>query len=67
MQIKGNFRDKAVASFGGELFHAIADQADDVYNTQDPPKPSLAAQVAKKPAAVAQPAPKVETAAQFAE
>ena len=47
MQIKNNFRDKAVASFGGELFNAIADQADDIYNTQDPPKPSLtAAQVA---------------------
>jgi len=25
MQIKNNFRDKAVANFGGELFHTIAD------------------------------------------
>ena len=47
MQIKSNFRDKAVANFGGELFQKIADQADDIYNNQDPPRPSLAAQVEK--------------------
>jgi len=40
IQLKSNFRDKAVANFGGELFNKIADEADSIYNNQEPPKPS---------------------------
>jgi len=40
MQVKNNFRDKAVANFGGELFNRVADEADSSYNNQEPPKPS---------------------------
>lgn len=42
MQIKNNFRDPAVASFGGDRFNEIADHADDMYNSMAPPKASLA-------------------------
>ena len=41
MQVKNNFRDPAVAHFGGELFEKYADDADDIYNNMDPPKPSM--------------------------
>ena len=41
MQIKNNFRDPAVANFGGEMFENFADHADDIYNNMQPPKPSL--------------------------
>lgn len=44
MQCKINFRDPAVAHFGGELFEDFADTADDIYNNLDPPKPSRAGQ-----------------------
>lgn len=43
-QSKNNFRDKAVASFGGQLFDDQADIADDTYNNLPPPKASLIAQ-----------------------
>ena len=42
MQCKINFRDPAVAHFGGEMFEDFADIADDIYNGMDPPKPSRA-------------------------
>jgi len=42
MQCKINFRDPAVAHFGGELFEDFSDTADDIYNNLDPPKPSRA-------------------------
>mgnify|MGYP002809603859 CR=1 FL=1 len=32
MQVKNNFRDKAVANFVGELFNRVADEADSLYN-----------------------------------
>ena len=41
MQVKTNFRDYSLDSFGGELFNQISDEADDIYNGMDPPKPSL--------------------------
>ena len=41
MQVKINFRDPAVANFGGELFEKYADEADDIYNNMEPPKPSM--------------------------
>lgn len=28
-------------TFGGELFNQVSDDADDIYNSMDPPKPSL--------------------------
>jgi hypothetical protein len=40
MQVKNNFRDPAVQSFGGDLFNDFADRAEDIYNTMPPPKPS---------------------------
>jgi len=40
MQVKNNFRDPAVQSFGGDLFNEFADRAEDIYNTMPPPKPS---------------------------
>jgi len=41
MQCKGNFREQCLKGFGGEMFNALADAADDIYNSMDPPKPSL--------------------------
>jgi len=43
MQIKGNFREQVLKDFGGQLFNDLADTADDVYNSMDPPTASLAA------------------------
>jgi len=40
MQVKNNFRDPAVQSFGGDLFNEFADRAEDIYNTMPPPTPS---------------------------
>jgi hypothetical protein len=40
MQCKINFRDPAVAHFGGEMFDNFADTADDIYIGMDPPKAS---------------------------
>jgi hypothetical protein len=48
-QVKNNFRDPAVANFGGELFEEFADNADDIYNNLPPPKASL---IAEKKSAV---------------
>lgn len=48
LQVKNNFRDAAVAHFGGQLFEDIADEADDIYNNLPPPKASL---IAEKPKA----------------
>lgn len=42
MQCKINFRDPAVAHFGGEMFEDFADTADDIYIGMDPPKASRA-------------------------
>jgi len=41
MQVKGNFREQCLKDFGGEIFNEIADRADDIYNSLDPPVPSL--------------------------
>jgi hypothetical protein len=46
--VKNNFRDPAVAHFGGNLFEEYADLADDIYNSLPPPKASL---IAEKPKA----------------
>jgi hypothetical protein len=48
MQAKNNFRDQAVAHFGGQLFEDFADEADDIYNNLPPPKATL---IAEKPTA----------------
>lgn len=50
LQIKNNFRDPCLGGFGGELFNDIADRADDIYNSMDPPKPSRVDEVQSKPA-----------------
>ena len=42
MQVKGNFREQCLKDFGGTMFNDLADTADDIYNTMDPPKASLA-------------------------
>lgn len=42
MQCKGNFRDQCLKDFGGAVFDNISDLADDIYNSMEPPKPSLA-------------------------
>ena len=49
MQVKGNFREQCLKDFGGTMFNNLADTADDIYNTMEPPKASLAikAQAAK--------------------
>lgn len=44
MQIKGNFREQMLKDFGGDMFNDMADTADDIYNSMDPPTASLAAQ-----------------------
>lgn len=41
MQVKGNFREQCLKDFGGDMFNDVADTADDIYNSMDPPKPSL--------------------------
>jgi len=41
MQVKTNFRDYSLDTFGGELFNQVSDDADDIYNSMEPPKPSL--------------------------
>jgi len=43
-QAKNNFRDSAVAHFGGEIFNDLADSIDDIYNSLPPPKATLIAQ-----------------------
>ena len=45
MQVKGNFRDQCLKDFGGDTFVELADTADDIYNTMDPPTASLAYKV----------------------
>jgi hypothetical protein len=50
IQAKNNFRDPAVAHFGGQLFEDFADEADDIYNNLPPPKATL---IAEKPKAQA--------------
>lgn len=52
MQIKGNFREQCLKDFGGDTFNDLADKADDVYNSMDPPTPSLAAQAAQSAAQI---------------
>lgn len=59
MQIKTNFRDYSLDNFGGELFNQVSDDADDIYNSMDPPKPSLSELLNKQ-------APLVQSAQQFA-
>lgn len=48
MQCKINFRDPAVANFGGEMFEDFADRADDIFIGMDPPKPSRAGEAQVK-------------------
>ena len=45
MQVKGNFREQCLKDFGGAMFNDLADTADDIYNSMDPPVASLAAEV----------------------
>jgi len=40
MQLKNNFLDPAVQNFGGELFALFESDAEDIYTTMPPPKPS---------------------------
>ena len=47
MQCRGNFREQVLKDFGGSMFNDLADEADDIYNSMDPPKASLAAQAQK--------------------
>ena len=53
--MKNNFRDPCLANFGGDLFNDVADRADDIYNSMDPPTPSRADDVQNKPNAPAIP------------
>lgn len=39
-QIKPNFKDEG-CMFGGEVFEAIVDKSSDIFNSLEPPKPSL--------------------------
>jgi len=39
-QIKPNFKDEG-CMFGGEVFEALVDKSSDIFNTLEPPKPSL--------------------------
>ena len=41
MQCRGNFREQCLKDFGGDMFEDVADRADDIFNSMDPPKPSL--------------------------
>ena len=42
MQVRGNFRDQMLKDLGGEMFNKLADNADDIYNSMDPPVATLA-------------------------
>lgn len=37
MQCRGNFREKCLKNFGGNLFNDLAIAADNIYNSMDPP------------------------------
>jgi len=41
LQIKKNFKDPAVADFGGKLFNDFVERADDIFDNMPPPKPSV--------------------------
>ena len=40
LQIKNNFKDPAVAHFGGDLFKKLVEHADSIFDNMPPPKPS---------------------------
>jgi len=42
-QIKPNFKDEG-CMFGGEVFEALVDKSSDIFNSLEPPKPSLVVQ-----------------------
>lgn len=44
MQCKGNFREQCLKDFGGDMYNDVADSADDIYNSMEPPTASLAGQ-----------------------
>ena len=44
MQCKGNFREQCLKDFGGDMYNDVADSADDIYNSMEPPTASLAPQ-----------------------
>lgn len=58
MQVVGNSREQCLKDFGGQMFTDLADKADDVYNSMDPPTASLKHRV--------QSAAQIANAAQFA-
>ena len=64
MQCKGNFREKCLKDFGGDMFNDLADIADDIYNNMDPPTASLAA-LAASLTQNAQQFQKIQNAQQF--